>query len=73
MFETPQELSMAAPAISPRKSREQIESELLAAVQFARLVWIESPENERDSARARFTQALHAFNHLVLYDQEPQG
>jgi hypothetical protein len=64
---------MTATAVSPRKNREQMESELLAAVQFARLVWIESPENERDSARARFIHALHAFNDLVLYDREPQG
>ena len=64
---------MAGTAVSPRKNREQMESELLAAVQSARLVWIESPETERDSARARFIQALHAFNDLVLYDREPQG
>lgn len=46
---------MAATAVCPRKNREQVESELLAAVQFARLVWIESPENERDSE----------FDHLI--------
>jgi hypothetical protein len=62
---------MSAAAVSTRKNREQMESELLAAVQFARLAWIESPENERDSARARFIQALNAFNNLVLYDREP--
>jgi hypothetical protein len=71
MFETPQELLMSATALSLHKSREQMESDLLAAVQFARRVWIESPENERESARTRFIQALQAFNNLVLYDQEP--
>lgn len=63
---------MAATSVCPSKNREQMESELLAAVQFARLVWIESPENERHSARARFMHALQAFNDLVLYDREPQ-
>ena len=64
---------MAVTAARTRRNREQVESDLLAAVQFARLAWVESPENERDSARARFIQALQAFNDLVLYDREPQG
>jgi len=63
---------MAEPALAPLTDRRHIEANLLEEVRRTQKDWIEAPADERESARARFMMALHAFNRLVLYDRAPE-
>jgi hypothetical protein len=56
---------------SEHEDRRRREAGLLAAVRRAQMAWRAAPERERDDARRRFMDALHAFNSLVLYDEQP--
>jgi hypothetical protein len=53
------------------EDRRRREAGLLDAVQRALIAWRGTPKGERDRARQRFMDALHAFNSLVLHDEQP--
>jgi len=59
---------MSDPATSD-EDRRRLASELLDTVRRAHIAWRGAPEGERDRARLRFMDALHAFNSLVLHDK----
>jgi hypothetical protein len=53
------------------KTRQQVEIELLEALRHHQMEWIASSDGNRDIARQRFMNALHAFNSFVLYNKPP--
>ena len=49
---------MSDPGPSPLTDRERIEAELLEEVRQAQQAWRTAPDEERERARRRFTEAL---------------
>ncbi len=62
-------MNLGMPEPRREKSREQIESELFAAVKDARAAWDLEP-NAR--TRERFMRTLMDFNNLILYGKKPE-
>jgi hypothetical protein len=55
------------------KTREQLEEDLLETLRQRQAEWKRASNDERDAARQRFIEALHAFNSLVLYNKLPEA
>jgi len=53
------------------KTREELEEALLENLRQRQAEWIRASDDERDDARKRLIDALHAFNSLVLYNKIP--
>jgi hypothetical protein len=53
------------------KTRQQIEVELMEILRQRQEEWSMASDDNRDEARFRFMNALHAFNSLVLYGKFP--
>ena len=50
---------------------QQIETELLEVLRLRQYEWVTASDGQRDIARQRFMNALHAFNSAVLYGKYP--
>jgi hypothetical protein len=55
------------------KTRQRIEQDLLEVLNLRQREWISATDDNRDLARRRFMDALHAFNDFVLDGKLPEN
>ena len=54
------------------KTRQQIESYLLAQLRQRQIAWIAASDQDRDVARQRFMNTLHSLNGFMFDGEIPQ-
>ena len=53
------------------KTLQQIESELMEELRKSQAEWHGASDDNREAARERFIDTLHAFNTLILFHKRP--